>query len=166
MLQVDERFEIPDPTRMGCEGPYTRRFHWVEHYFDAPLWYVEVLPPSAKAPVQYWRRFLVTRAADAAALLNHRHWESTRLHVLLPTYMIRGSDPEFSRCLALWQCHPLPGQDPSQPLWLFESEHGTYVEPTSGLDVTEVSRFRLHWRDARDAKPQMRDQPFDKKTQD
>ena len=146
MLQVDERFEITIPA-FGPEDAHMRRFHWAELCMDAPLWYIGVLPSKAIDGMQLWSRYLATRAADAAAILANQPWEATRLHVLLPGYMTEQGELEFARCSALWQCRALPGHD--QTLWLFESDQGTHVEPTNGIDVANVVRSRLHWQDVR-----------------
>lgn len=153
MLQVDQRFEIEMPPFPGIDETHLHSFPWVEHCLTGPVWYAEVLPPPSEDGGQFWRRFLVTRVDDLLCILGTGHWQRSRLYALLPAYMTGGSDPAFTRCTSLWRCRALGGQQRSP--WLFETEQGNYLEPMSGMELTDVVRVSEHWRDTGISEPRL-----------
>jgi hypothetical protein len=154
MLQVDQRFEIEMPPFAGLDETHLHAFPWVEHCLTGPVWYAELLPPPSEDGGQFWRRFLVTRIDDLVHILGRGNWQQSRLHAVLPAYMTGGSDPAFARCISLWRCRALDGRQHSP--WLFETEQGDYLEPTSGLELADVVRVCEQWRDARTPKSRRR----------
>jgi hypothetical protein len=146
MLRVDERFEISSAA-LGEEDPRVRRFHWAQQCLDVPLWYVEVLSrPAPEDGSQFWSRYIATRTIDVVFIAGDVEWESTNLHVVLPARMTNRDSPVFARCLAIWECS-VRAQE-FCPAWLFETDHGMFVDPLGGHKLQEVKKQNLRWQKA------------------
>jgi len=148
MFRVDSRFEIHIPPFPGDQGQKVQQFHFVEQCFNVPLWHIQVLPRAVgEDDFQRWSCYLAARASDALGILLGQRWESTKLHVVLPQYLIRTDSIALARCSALWECR-VNGRSNSAAL-MFDTSLGSFVDPEfEVIESANVQRTAIRWRDS------------------
>ncbi|UVH57179.1 hypothetical protein NWF24_30800 [Variovorax paradoxus] len=145
MFRVQEQFELVS-SALSAMAPGVQHFHLVEQVFEVPLWLVKVRPstPSIGERVR-WNCYLATRAADACGIVLSGQWAQSRVHVLLPGYMTADGMPTLARCDALWECCAIGRQE--QISWLFETDHGLFIDPQDEEISLSSANKTLRWKD-------------------
>jgi len=147
MLRVEESFEVPDLVLRACTAPM-RHYDVVEQVFERPLWIAHVLPMRGPAPevsLTQWRRFVASSMRGLLGIVLNPQWDRVRVHAMLPSFMLGEQEIRLARCTEIWDASSL--ETPGRGTWIFDTECGVFADPEFCLELQEVRRESLQWRD-------------------
>ena len=58
--------------------------------------------------------------------------------------MTTDDTPVLARCLSIWEAHSI---HTDKPAWMYETDQGWFIDPQSDIELKDVSKQRLRWRD-------------------
>ncbi len=149
MLQLEKRFERP-MINFGRQEPPIRHYPIAEVLLGQPVWHiVGVLPKKEPDGSTYARRthFVTTKAGLAGAILQENPWREATVLVVLPPTFMQTTNPAVARCIGIWEGHDR--DTPSLKGWGWETEEGSYADPSDGLDILTVVKDKMLWKEAK-----------------
>lgn len=142
MLRGELQNELVMPRRWAF--PNVRNYRFVEQVFNVPLWYIETLSSeNREESAHLWSRYIASSPDATLEALQVHGAANAIVHVLLPGYMVRQTEPVLTRCRMLWRC--CVSDNKAHEAISFVTDHGEFVDWQDAVELSELKRIELVW---------------------
>jgi len=142
MLRGELENELVMPRRWAF--PHTRNYLFIEQVFNVPLWYIETLSSeNIEESRHLWSRYIASSPNATLEALQVHGTANAIVHVLLPGYMLRQSEPVLTRCRMLWRCRV--SDNKAHEAISFVTDHGEFVDCQDAVELNELEKIELVW---------------------
>lgn len=147
LLRVEEIFEIKN-VMLDALAPHLKHFSVVEQVLERPIWIAHVLPTRLGATDEEeprWQRFISSSTNGLLGIVLNPVWDRVQVHGVLPASTLGNKKLQLVRCTQVWDAVSV--ERPVRATWIFVTTKGTFSDPEFGLELRDVRRDSLRWKD-------------------